>query len=35
MSAKPSADAQTSLRWVSRCKGTDFFLIRQENMMLL
>jgi|GEM_PF-2070770 len=25
MSAKPSADAQTSLRWVSRCKGTTKF----------
>ena len=25
MSAKPSADAQTSLRWISRCKGNTFF----------
>ena len=25
MSAKPSADAQTSPRWVSRCKGTTKF----------
>ena len=25
MSAKPSADAQTSLRWVSRCKGSELF----------
>ena len=30
MSAKPSADAQTSLRWVSRCKGTNLFWIEQE-----
>ena len=34
MSAKPSADAQTSLRWVSRCKGTTFFLIEQEKSLL-
>ena len=25
MSAKPSADVQTSLRWVSRCKGNELF----------
>ena len=30
MSAKPSADAQTSLRWVSRCKGTTFFSFLQD-----
>ena len=29
MSAKPSDDAQTSLLWVSRCKGTIFFWIEQ------
>lgn len=31
MSAKPSADAQTSLRRVSRCKGTTKFADLQEN----
>ena len=30
MSAKPSADVQTSLRWVSRCKGTTFFSFLQD-----
>ena len=31
MSAKPSADAQTSLRWVSRCKGTKKNEYAQEK----
>ena len=31
MSAKPSTDVQTSLRWVSRCKGTIFFWIAQKK----
>ncbi len=30
MSAKPSADVQTSLRWISRCKGTTFFSFMQD-----
>ena len=31
MSAKPSADVQTSLRWVSRCKGTKKNIYVQEK----
>ena len=31
MSAKPSADVQTSLRWVSRCKGTEKNVYVQEK----
>ena len=31
MSAKPSADVQTSLRWVSRCKGSEKNVYVQEK----
>ena len=35
MSAKPSADAQTSLRWVSRCKGTKKNVYVQEKFTFI
>ena len=31
MSAKPSDDVQTSLRWVSRCKGSEKNVYVQEK----
>ena len=31
MSAEPSADVQTSLRWVSRCKGSEKNVYVQEK----
>ena len=31
MSAKPSDDVQTSLRWVLRCKGTTKIAFLQEK----
>ena len=31
MSAKPSADVQTSLRWVSHCKGSEKNVYVQEK----
>ena len=33
MSAKPSADVQTSLRWVSRCKGSEKNVYLQEKFI--
>ena len=35
MSAKPSADAQTSLRWVSRCKGSEKNVYVQEKFTFI
>ena len=35
MSAKPSADVQTSLRWVSRCKGTKKNVYVQEKFTFI
>ena len=35
MSAKPSADVQTSLRWVSRCKGSEKNVYVQEKFIFI